>query len=86
MRVWENPKFLAKILKCLTRQWFGKDINDLFFCPNLFNFGVLLSNLFSDKVVLDRNVFCFLMHHGMLGDNYGTGVIAEVGMGSSNFT
>ena len=42
-------------------------------------FDILFSNLFSNKMIFDRNVFCFLMHDRILGDADGTNVVTEYG-------
>ena len=79
MRTWENPKLLAKILKCFMRQCFGKDVSNLFLCAKIFKLDIILGDRLYNEMIFDQNVLCFGMHHKILGDTDGTSVIAKYG-------
>ena len=72
-----HSQFLSEILKDLPWKRLSEDVCNLFLCLNVFQFDVLFCDLFSYKVKLDGYVFCFGMHHWVLGYIYCTGVIIE---------
>ena len=66
-------------IKMIHEVKFSEDIRNFFFCTNILKFDILFNDLFSNKMIFDQNVFCFLMHDRILGDVDGTSVVTEYG-------
>ena len=71
-----DPQFFSEVLKCPFRKWLGEYICYLLLCLNIFQLDVLFCDLFTKKVIFDRDVLCLGMHDRILGDADGTCVVA----------
>ena len=83
----DSSYFYVAYIKCkvnlpnvlVFKKWFGKYFRNLFLCANIFKLDILFGDLLSDKMIFNQNVLRIGMHHRILGDTGGAGVIAKDG-------
>jgi hypothetical protein len=53
-----NHEFVSKVAKSGSNVSFGEDVSHLVKCGQMFEFNVLISHLFSNKMNVNLNVLC----------------------------